>query len=142
MPGGEGLAFEEEAPGKEGCQEREIESKAAEEGQAERVDKEDIKEAGAFDGVLDDDDLDDAGDDTADKEGNEGAPEGGVVAFEVIDHHDGGDGQQVEQVDADGQAHHIKDEDDPFVGAGLIGILFPFEDGPEYEGGKKGGGGV
>jgi len=45
-------------------------------------------------------------------------------------------------VDADGESHHIKEEYDPFVGARLVGMVLPFEDGPEYQGGEEGGRGV
>jgi len=46
-----------------------------------------------------------------------------LVAPEIIDQDDGGDGKQVKEMDADGEAHHIEDKDDPFVGAGFFGIV-------------------
>ncbi len=42
----------------------------------------------------------------------------------------------------DRKTHHEKDKDDPFVGAGFIGMVLPFEDGPEDQGGKEGGRGI
>ena len=63
-------------------------------------------------------------------------------AFEIIDHDNGRDGEQVQEVDSDGEAHQVEDKDDPFVGAGFVRLLFPFEDGPEYEGGEESRGGV
>src|SRR6202012_1528009 len=89
------------------------------------------------DGVVDDEDLDDAGDAAAGDKGDDSPPESGLEPFEIIHHDNRGNGQQVEQVDADGKAHHIEDEDNPAVGAGLIGMVFPFEDGPEDKGGKE-----
>ena len=70
-------------------------------------------------------------------------PHGGYrVAFEIIDHYDGRDREEVQQVNADGKSHHKKYEDDPFVGSGLIGTVFPFQHHPEYQGGKEGGKGI
>ncbi len=92
--------------------------------------------------ILDHEFLNETGDDATDQKGDDRAPDGRFIPFEIIDHHDGGNGQQVQQVDTDGEPHHIEDEDDPSVGAGFVGILLPFEDGPEDEGGKKGRGGI
>ena len=123
-------------------QEDEKGRKAGEKGQVKAVDEENIEGAGAFDGILDHEDLDDAGKGAASEEGQEGSEPGRFIAFKIIDHHDGGDGQQVEEVDADGEAHHVEDKDDPFICAGFVGLFFPFEDGPEDDGGEEGGGGV
>src|SRR6185437_1891046 len=125
-----------------GGQREEEEGEAREKGQVELVDEEDIEIGGALDGILDHEFLHESGDGAADDEGDEAAPEGRLIPFKIVNHHDGGDGQQVEKVDADGQPHHIKDKDDPAVGVRFIGIVLPFEDGPENEGGEEGGGGI
>ena len=45
-------------------------------------------------------------------------------------------------MNTDGKPHHIKKENDPFVGAGPIGMMLPFEDGPEDQGGEEGAGSI
>ncbi len=101
-------------------------SEAEEKRGVETIHEKDIETGGGLDRVLDHEFLYDAGNGAADHESGYRAPGGGFITFEIVDHHDGRDGEEVEQVDTDGQAHHIKDEDDPFVGAGFIGIMFPF----------------
>ena len=84
-------------------------------GQVQLVDKIDIESAGAFDRRLDDKLLHYTGDDATDEEGQDGAFEGWFIAPEIIDHYDGRDGQEVQEMYADGKSHHKKDEDEPFV---------------------------
>ena len=61
----------------------------------------------------------------------------------VIDYeHDGRNGQQVQQVDADGKAHQETDEDQPAVGIRLVGLLLPFEGGPEHDRREERGHGI
>ena len=64
------------------------------------------------------------------------------VFSEVVDQNNGRDGKQVKQVNADGESDEIGNKDEPAVGVGLIGNVFPFQDGPEYHRGKEGRGGV
>ena len=66
------------------------------------------------------------------QQGADGAPKGVFFEFaEIIDQHDGRDGQQVEQVDADGDTHQVGDPDEVTVAAGLVGVVFPFENQPK-----------
>ena len=64
----------------------------------------------------------------------------GTFGFDVgeplvaIHQHDGGDAEQVQQMNADRQAGHIGDEYQPTVAVRLIGVVFPFQDEPEYDG--------
>src|ERR1700743_467081 len=78
----------------QGGQQNEEGGKTAEEGHVQRVDKEDIEGAGAFDRIRDAEFLYDAGDAAADDKGDDGSPGGRLIAFEIIDHHDGGGGKQ------------------------------------------------
>ena len=39
-------------------------------------------------------------------------------------------------MDSDGETSEIEDEHKPTVGVGLVGMVFPFEDEPEHDGGK------
>ena len=66
-----------------------------------------------------------------------------ILAFAVVIHEDDGrDGQQVQQVHADGQAHQEGDEHDPAVGIPFVGLVVPAGDGPEHQGGEQGRHGV
>jgi hypothetical protein len=47
--------------------------------------------------------LYEAGDEATDHEGNESAPWRHFILSEIIDHHDGRDGQQVQKVNANGE---------------------------------------
>src|SRR5262249_5045389 len=98
--------------------------------------------ARAFNGILNNEDLYEAGDGAANEEGEDGSPKGGFIPLEVVNHYDRGDGEEVEQMNADGEAHHVEDEDEPPVRAGFTMILFPFEDGPKDDGCEEGGRGI
>ncbi len=87
--------FKAESPGQQNGDEDKIEAKTRKKGQVELIDKEDIQHARAFDCVLDYHYLYHAGYQAADDKGQDGAPDSGFVAFEIIDHDDGRDGQQV-----------------------------------------------
>ena len=63
--------------------------------------------------------------------------DGERVFAEIIHQHDGRDGEQVEQVHADGQAHEVGNEDEPAVRARLVGSPFPPQYQPEHDGGEK-----
>ncbi len=66
-----------------------------------------------------------------------------VFTFAIVIHEDDGrDGQQVQQVHADGQAHQEGDEHDPAVGIPFVGLVVPPGDGPEHQGGEQGGHGI
>jgi len=41
-------------------------------------------------------------------------------------------------MDTDTQTHQISDQHDPTIGMRTIGGFFPFQDQPEYQGGKQG----
>ena len=63
------------------------------------------------------------------------APGGDVPVFaEVVDEDQRGDREQVEQVDADREAHQVGDQHQPAVGVRLVGHLLPFEHGPQHHG--------
>ena len=115
------------------------------------INEEDIEGAGALDRPLDDGHLHDTGDHAAQRKAKKVPQRCNLIAFEIIYHYDGRNGQQVQQVDADGKAHHVEYENQPPVGARkmmtigfafLVNFMFPFQDGPEYDGGKQGGEGV
>ena len=72
---------------------------------------------------------------------NEGGPLE-LVALEVVDRHDGRDGEEVEQVDTNRQAHQVGNEHDPPQIARLFGAGLPLEDGPEDERREQGAQGV
>ena len=54
-----------------------------------------------------------------------------LVAAEIIHQTDGRDGQQVQQVNTDGQSHEVRDSDQPSVTTLFVCLLIPFEDQPE-----------
>ena len=63
----------------------------------------------------------------------------GIVSREllvIVYQHDGRQTQQVQQVDTNGEARHIHDEHQPAVGMRLVGMVFPFQNQPEYHSGK------
>ena len=77
-------------------------------------------------------------DDETDAEGNERALHLHVgEPLVAIHQHDGGQAQEVEQVDADGQAGHVEYQHEPTVGVRLVGMVFPLEDDPEHHGGER-----
>ena len=55
----------------------------------------------------------------------------------VIHQRNGRDTQQVQQVDADTQAHQVGDQHDPTVGVRTVGGLLPLQDEPEHRGGEQ-----
>ena len=57
--------------------------------------------------------------------------------LEVHHIHEGGYTQQIEQVDTDGEADEESDEDNPSGALWVVGHLFPFQDGPEGDGGEE-----
>ena len=62
----------------------------------------------------------------------------GVGHFLIIVHqHDGGQTEQVQQVDADAEARQIGNQDEPAVGVWLVGHVFPLQDEPEHDGGEQ-----
>ena len=58
------------------------------------------------------------------------------IATEIAYQHDSGDGQQVQQVDTDRQAHQVGDKYQPFIRACLVCLLVPLEDKPEHNRGE------
>ena len=60
------------------------------------------------------------------------------IVFIKEDESNSRDSQQVQQVDTDGNPDQVSDEDQPAVGMRLSGNSFPFQDGPESHGCKKG----
>ena len=72
-------------------------------------------------------------DDTTNDEGNCCSPLGDLIAFVIIYHYNCRDGQKVQQVNANGEPHDEKYEDNPPVGPLLIRIMFPFKHHPENE---------
>ena len=55
----------------------------------------------------------------------------------VIYQHDGGQAEQVQQVDADAEARQVGNQDEPAVGVWLVGHVFPLQDEPEHDGGEQ-----
>ena len=123
---------------KNGCQQDKEKSKSPEKRQTETIYKENIKPGSSLDGILDYKFLDQSGDYTTNKKGEYRSPGRRCITFIIIYHHDGRNGKQVQQMDADGETHHIKYKNDPAVCFRFFGFVFPFQNGPEYEGGKKG----
>ena len=120
-----------------GDEQQDIDDEAGVEAKAQHVDKEQFKPTAH---------LHDAGHDAIEHGHDEqhGHAEGGQRTFGVglrllvvvIDQDDGRQAQQVEQVHADGQAGEVEDKHQIAVGVGLVGMLFPLEDEPEYQRGK------
>ena len=66
-----------------------------------------------------------------------------VFVLAVVVHEDEGrDGEEVEQVYADAEAHQEGDEHNPAVGVRLIGLLVPLAHSPENEGREEGRHGI
>ena len=77
-------------------------------------------------------------DDERHQQGQQGAFQLDVGELAVAEHqYDGRDAEQVEQVDADTQARHVADEDEPAVAVGLVGVVLPFQDEPEDDGRER-----
>ena len=120
-----------------GDEQQDIDDEAGVEAKAQHVDKEQFKPTAH---------LHDAGHDAIEHGYDEqhGHAEGGQRTFGVglrllvvvIDQDDGRQAQQVEQVHADGQTGEVEDKHQIAVGVGLVGMLFPLEDEPEYQRGK------
>ena len=60
-----------------------------------------------------------------------------LVFVEIVHQHDGRNGQQVQQVDADRETHQVRNQDQPAVTARLFCVLVPFQDSPEHHGGEQ-----
>ena len=65
---------------------------------------------------------------------------GGLLV--VVDQHNGGQAEEVEEVDTDGESGEVEDEHQPAVGMGGVGIVLPLEDEPEHQGGEHRGVGI
>ena len=64
------------------------------------------------------------------------------MAFVVVNKHNCRDAQQVEEMDTDRQACHVCNEHKPAVGVRLVGMVFPFQNEPEDDGGEGRGIGI
>ena len=139
---GHGFVFPAEGPQQEeaGGHEEHHEDRGADiELGAESIDEEAVHAGGQARQVGNDAEEHDGQDHARQREDAEQMPEGdGLLVLLIIDkEYDGRDGQQVEQVDTDGQAHQEADEDEPAVGIRRIGLFFPFERRPEDHGGEE-----
>ena len=56
------------------------------------------------------------------------------MTLEIIDRHNGWDGQQIQEVNPNRKAHQIRDENNPAKVTGLICAGFPLQDGPKHKG--------
>ncbi len=57
---------------------------------------------------------------------------------EIVNHRQCGNGEQIKQVYADRQAHHVSNEQKPAVRCRIIGYGFPLQHGPEDNGREQG----
>ena len=83
-------------------------------GQSERVDEKEVDHRSGVDRVGDDDVVDEDQDGARDQRGVDDALESHLLRrAEIVDEHQRRDGQQVEDVHADRQSHHVGDQYDP-----------------------------
>ncbi len=121
-----------------GCQQDKEKGKPPEKWQIETVHKENIKPGSSFDGILDYKFLNQSGDHTTDKKSEYGSPGSRGISLIIIYHYDSRNRKQIQQMDTYGEPHHIKYENDPAVSFRFFSFIFPFQNGPKYQGGKKG----
>ena len=132
----------EQAPEEQGEQRDEEEGGAGVVRQAERVDEEQVEICRQLGQVRDEQEHEQADDDHAQGQDLDQLPEREalVLALAVEEHeHQGRDGQQVQQVHADAQAHQEGDEHDPAQGVRLVGAVVPHCHQPEYDGREQRG---
>ena len=76
-------------------------------------------------------------------EGDERAAQAGLGRFLIIIYQgDGGQAEQVEQVHADAKSREVENKHEPAVRVGLIGVVLPFQNQPEHQGGEHRGVGI
>ncbi len=61
----------------------------------------------------------------------------GFPLFVEIEEDEGGDGEEVQKVHADGKAHQEADQHYPAVGIRLVRLFVPFGHRPEDQGGEQ-----
>src|SRR5690554_4903401 len=64
------------------------------------------------------------------------------ILFIIIDHRNGRNGQEVQQVHPNGESHQVGDENEPAVGVGFIRHILPLEYGPKNHSCKEGRHGI
>ena len=76
-------------------------------------------------------------------ERDERAAQAGLGRFFIIIYQgDGGQAEQVEQVHADAKSREVENQYEPAVGVGLVGMVLPFQNQPEHQGGEHRGVGI
>ena len=132
--GGGGLIGLPDAKGQQGQDEEEIEDGAGVEREAQHIDGKEFDLACQLDEAGDHAIEDEGDDEHREQECTEGALEFGIgLLLEVIDQHDGGDAEQVEEVHTDGEADDVGQQDDITVTLDARTAALPFEDEPEDE---------
>ena len=132
-----------DTPQHDGHQQYHVHDEACVEGEAQRVDKEQLKPSAHLHDAWHDAVEHGGHQQKAHAQGHHGALGVGLGVFLVIIHqHDGGQTQQVEQVHADAEARKVGNEDEPAVAMGLVGMLLPFEDEPEDHSREQTAGGI
>ena len=134
-----------EAPEAQGQQRHHEEERPGIVRQAEAVHEDAVEERGQLGQIRDEDEHHQELNHHANHENPQQLLETEVFTFvlAVIEHEDeGGDGEQVQQVYADAEAHEEGDEHNPAVGMGLVGLFVPLAHGPEDEGGEEGAHGI
>ena len=113
--------------------------------QMKGIDEEQVEVGGQFRKIRDQEEEEEADDDGGQQENAGELPERIFPVFflpVIIKENDGRDGQEVQQVHADGKTHQEGDQDDPAVGMRPVRLLVPLGHGPEDHGGEEGRHGI
>ncbi len=127
----------EQRPETEGQERHHEEQRSAVVREPEAVHEDAVEEGRQLGQIRDEQEHEQELDDHADHENAQQALERQllVLVLPVIVHeHESRDGEEVQEVDADGKAHQEGDQDDPAVRMGLVGLFVPLAHGPEDQG--------
>ncbi len=122
-----------DGPNDDAHQQQQVDDDARVEGHAQRVDEEQLEPSAHGDDARHHA-IEYGGDEhKGNEQGYERSFQVGIgKTLVVINQHNGGYTEKVEQVDADGKPRHIHDEHQPAVAVRLVGVVLPLQDEPKH----------
>src|SRR5690554_2278390 len=123
-------------------QQKGIHSHPTVEGQAPTVDKQQLEPGSHLYHAGNDAVKNDAQNEKGQRQGLDGITGRYFILFIIIDHRNGRNGQEVQQVHPNGESHQVGDENEPAVGVGFIRHILPLEYGPKNHSCEKGRHGI
>src|SRR5690554_3088734 len=123
-------------------QQKSIHPHSTVEGQAPAVDKQQLEPGSHLDDSRNDAVKNDPQNEKGQRQGFDGITGRYFILFIIIDHRNGRNGQEVQQVHPNGESHQVGDENEPAVGVGFIRHILPLEYGPKNHSCKEGRHGI